>query len=104
MSEIDLPQVAPTLFQAISLTLPTIAIFVALGGGRGGRENYEVAAFSISLASLFLVVLAAGFNVSYLVLSQNDWVLYVAVALYLASLAFLGVATVGIIIGRIRGK
>ena len=99
-----MPKVAPSLLQAISLSLPTIAIFVTLGGMRQGREDYEATAFSISLAALLLVVLAAGFNVIYLMIYQSNWLLYSAVASYLASLASLGASTLWIIIGRIARK
>jgi hypothetical protein len=104
MNDIDLTQVAPDLLQVVSLSLPTIAIFVTLGSGREGRRGYEVTSFYISLASLLLVVLAAGFNVGYLAVYQRNWVLYVAIASYLLSLVLLGISTGWMLIGPIRRR
>ena len=101
MSEIDLPSLAPDLLQVIGLSLPTIAIFIALGGGKERQEDLEVSAFLIALASLLLVVLAAGFNVAYLALYRADWMLYVAIGLYFASLVSLAVSTCCMLVARI---
>lgn len=104
MTGIDLTKVAPQLLQVIGLSLPTIAIFVTLGGQRNGRESYELAAFNFSLAALLLVAIAAGFNVGYLALYRSDLMFYIAVIAYLVSLVFLLVSTGWVLFGRLRGE
>ena len=97
---IDLTKVAPDLLQAVSLSLPAIAIFMSLVGKRDGQSDEEIRAFKAALVSLFLVVLAAGFNVVYLALYRQEALLYAAVGFYLIGLTFLAFLTGYVLVTR----
>ena len=99
-SDIELAKVAPTLLQAISLSLPTIAIFIVLGGGKGGQEAYEKTAFKISLGALLSVVLAATITVVYLMIYRMDWVIYTATISYMIGMLLLAISTAHLLVGR----
>jgi len=73
-----------------------------LGVRTSGQTVQTARALYIGLISLVLVVLAAGFNVSYLVLVRADSLLYTAVGLYLLGLVFLAGVSLYVLVNRIR--
>ena len=89
ISSIDLTKVAPDLLQAISLTIPAIAIFIGLSARDYSRTNASESVLYLALGALFWIALAAGVNVVYLVFLQESFMIHIAAGMYLFALDLL---------------
>ena len=65
LGAIALSKVAPDLLQAVSLTIPAIAIFIGLSAKENNRTNGSERVLYFALGALFWIVLAAGVAVVY---------------------------------------
>lgn len=95
LSSFPIDELALRFLTLVGMTLPAIAIVSHIAATKAREEVRAITAFFITLVSLSLLLLAAGFNIAFLVYhSSNRFLFNGSVVLYLASLAAILISVV----------